>query len=171
MKRIISLFGFILISAISARAQNTTYHWVGGAPGFSGTIILDSPSSQAGSLKDIISISLFTPRFGSLSLDPNTISLTDPQFTWNSTGITEMFIAGLSSSPFIQAAVIENSGGGNALSAIDFLHQQPSIDTSGSWQGTPLPDVENSACLFGFSLACVAFFRRFIPGLVNNKSK
>ncbi|HEX3799586.1 MAG TPA: hypothetical protein VH413_12880 [Verrucomicrobiae bacterium] len=147
--------GLLLALGLVAQAQDTTYIWTGGAPGYSGTIVLDSPESSHGTLADIISIEIYTPRFGPLSmnLSSGSVFLTDPTFTWNPDHITEMFIAGLSTAPFGNIFVTENSGGGNDLSLRSLLYNQYDVDTLGSWDAEsliPAPDATGTFGLLGF---------------------
>jgi len=48
MKTTVILSSLFFSIGASVQAQDTTYDWIGGASGFSGTIVLDSPSSPLG---------------------------------------------------------------------------------------------------------------------------
>jgi hypothetical protein len=168
MKKKAVLSALMLTLGVSVQAQDTTYDWTGGAPGFSGSIILDSPLSSGGSLSDILSISITTPSSGTISMNmsPGRVFLTDPTFTWNHNQITEMFIGGSATKPFDNIYVTENSGGGNDESAFSILYDNEiSIDTSGSWvapSGVGVPDTGGGIWLLGFALAGLGGCRRFL---------
>src|ERR1035441_8696392 len=84
-------------AAASVPAADQTYVWSDGAPGYSGTIVLDSNSSTSGSDADIVSITVNTPG-GSETLNQANIGSVyinnvGTPFTWNPSQITSMWIA------------------------------------------------------------------------------
>jgi hypothetical protein len=90
------LLGCLMGGLILGRvwAGNYTYNYVGGATGYSGTIVLDTNASPAGggSVSDIVAMSVTTPSYGTLVWSPADITTPLDQFTWDSAGITLMNI-------------------------------------------------------------------------------
>ena len=77
-----------------AWAGNFTYNYVGGATGYSGTIVLNTNSSPAGggSVANIVSMSVTTPAYGTLVWNAADITTPLGSFTWDRNGITAMNI-------------------------------------------------------------------------------
>lgn len=82
---------FCAVAATAARATNYEYDWTGGRTDFAGKIVLDSNSSSAGTLADIVSAQI-TISHETLDFDPNTAIFLRPEFAWNSSQITDMWI-------------------------------------------------------------------------------
>ena len=144
----------VLTTALSVRSQDTTYIWNGGASGYSGTIVLDSPFSADGSVADIVSIRFSTPDFQSLTVQNP--ALVDRPLTWNPTQITGMILYANTSNPFDLLYITENAGlEGNILSARSILYDTLDSDTSGSWVAASppaVPDGGSTVWLLGLSI-------------------
>jgi hypothetical protein len=168
-------------AAASVHATDEAYKWSLGAPGYSGTIILDSDSSSGGSLADIVSISVSTPG-GSETLTQANIGSVyinnfDTPFTWNPSQITSMWIAWYTTAnPVIAdgvAGVGEQYAGENAnfefydpAGAIYQDYASPlNTDTTGTWLASgpvsSVPDAGSTSLLLGVALTGLGFCRRF----------
>ena len=152
MKLSILAAALVLIIGAPVRAQNTTYTWKGGAPGYSGTIVLDSPSSTGGSVSDIVSWVQSTPLF--LNVADLSLVGSDAPFTWNSSEITSMdiFTTNFFFGPNLEAAA---GVGGNVLAINDLILQE---DTTGSWKA---PDRGSTLGLLGMAVGGLSLFARF----------
>jgi hypothetical protein len=148
---------------VEARADQS-YEWTGGAADFGGLIVLDSSSNAAGSLTDIVAAGIFTPQ-GGFSFDPSSAILLQPDFAWNPSQITDMFIAwsvGPSLAGFGEN-VVELSGANLVISEIDGADGAMSADLTGSWQAVPgaqVPDAAPTALLVGLGLLGIALASR-----------
>lgn len=154
------------------------YDYKNGAPGYSGSILLDTNSSAAGSLSDIISLTVTTPggTFAYNPSDPNisqfnynqtaTYNSLESAFTWDQNQITEMhvlfdyyYIGGYTAWSY--AEVGQNAptdppftGIGTLNNAINYHY-----DFSGSWVAAtppPVPDAGSSLYLLSLALAALA---------------
>jgi hypothetical protein len=146
----LSVLIFGLSKSISYGAVQT-YEWQGDA-GYSGTLVLDTPSSSAGSLSDIVSLVVTTPMNGTIVADTDpadgNIGLLDPVFTWNAGQITEMGIIAYTSDPsspdYLIAAQNFDGTGLNQLSgaAAPDLNTPlfDEIDTGGNWLAVSVPE-------------------------------
>jgi len=139
-----SIAGFGL-SGASSYAGLYEYDWVGGTPGYYGTLILDSPSSTGGSINDVVSLTITTPINGTIVADLNPADgnayLADSTFTWNSSQITEMGILGFDAAGDYVIAAQNLSGSGlNQLSGELASTAYDEVDIGGSWVAAPVPE-------------------------------
>ena len=136
--------------ASSLQAQDETYAWTEGAPGYTGSIVLDSSSSAGGTLADIVSINITTPGGSATLTQANIgdvyIDNPDGPFTWNPSQITGMWIAW--NTPEGQATVGENYQpsipgynfvGYPSESVIDFAGPNET-DQTGAWREVAVPE-------------------------------
>lgn len=165
MKKIALISSLAFCIGLSVQGQDTTYTWQGGAPGFSGTLVLDAPSSPlgGGSASDIVSWQLTTPIGGTVTLYPGVVGPVDPTFTWNSSQITEMAIEGIGSGSFGNVLMLAGQnyfGSGLNLVAVENLNGFQESDTTGSWKAA-VPDGGSTVALLGVALAGLGAVRRF----------
>jgi len=168
MKKLAIISSFILFIAAIAQANDTTYVWTGGDPGYSGQIVLDSSSSAGGSLADIVSINITTPTRwgGSFSFDPETVVEFQTPFTWNSSEITSMDIewsykGGLPSTPSIGGGFAEvDAYGYYGDDLATDTAGRPRIDGTGLWLAAA-PDATSTIGLLGAALCGLRLLRRF----------
>jgi hypothetical protein len=166
MKQTAICFSILLSMGAYVKAQDVTYEWTGGTPGYSGTIVLDSPSSSGGSLSDIVSLSVTTPTNGTITPDLNPADgntyLADPTFTWTPTQITEMGIIGYDlANDYIIVAQNFGGGGLNQLSGELNSTAFDEIDTSGTWTAVQIPEPGYYALLMALVVGCAVTARRF----------
>lgn len=143
MKKTAILSTLLLSIGASAQAQDTTYDWTGGLPGYSGTIVLDSPSSAGGNLGDIVSMDITAPGYGSTQVLVD-LGFLDGQFTWSATHITDMeYVNGLDQGPFNAYFDIEASAPGDyGRSDVGVSGDLGDVnDFSGSWEARASADV------------------------------
>lgn len=122
---------------LQANAQDTTYVWQssdGDPYGIAGTIVLDSPSSSAGTVADIVSVTLSDMGiYGPYIVNPSTDATEHASipFTWTPTAITSMALT-FSQSPFPHNfwQIAELPGSENSI--IEAVPNSP-YDESGSW--------------------------------------
>jgi hypothetical protein len=151
MKNSILLALFVTLGvAASLQAQDETYAWTEGAPGYSGTIVLDTNASSAGTLADIVSINITTPGGSATLTQANIgdvyINNFDGPFTWNPSQITGMWIDWNTSGG--QAGVGENYQpsipGYNFVfypgSSVIDLAGPLETDQTGAWRVSPVPE-------------------------------
>ena len=145
------------IGFLSAQAQDTMYAWEGGAPGYHGTIVMDSPSSSGGTFSDIVSISVSTPDGPTIYGIPSTgLDYYGSPITWNSSQITEMYFGMQATVSGYYLVVAENllaeEGPGGLLET----------DVSGSWQVISVP--EPSVIAFGMvgTVIAVMWYKRLL---------
>jgi hypothetical protein len=138
------------------------YDWVGGAPGISGELILDSPMNSGGWISDIV-YGQFTTPGGTFNIDargpgmdPAGSSLLnfggpdDLPFAWDPSQLTSAYIVMQNSS--FQWAIGENfrDDGRNLLEVEELPGGLPYwADESGSWVATAAPDGANTLMLLG----------------------
>ena len=162
--------------AASVQAGDEAYTWSDGAPGYSGTIVLDSDSSAGGSLADIVSISVSTPggsetltqaNIGSVYINNNSTP-----FTWDASQITSMWIAWYTTPvPVIAdgvAGVGEQYEGANANfefydnpAGTNLDYASPlNTDKTGTWLAAgPVPDGGSTSLLLGVALTGLGLCR------------
>src|SRR5580693_4299353 len=168
--------------AASVQAADQTYKWTEGAPGFSGTIVLDSSSSTGGSLADIVSINVTTPE-GSATLTQANIgdvyvnNLFAP-FTWTPSQITGMWIDWYTTAA---DSVNQSAGVGENYQPPfndNFLYCPNNLspsgqdfagpgetDTTGGWRAvSSVPDAGSTSLLLGAALTGLSVCRRFGRG-------
>ena len=165
---------FVIAAAVIAlfttrgKAASFDYVWTGGAPGYAGTIVLDSASSSGGTVNDIISLSFTTPHFGTFAGTPGFLS-SDQSFTWTPTRITSMSIGGVGDTilfRFGTGGVWSNFGTGNVIVA----HQGAAgntfdFDDTGTWlAASAVPDHSSTLALMSLAVAQLGLlFLRFKP--------
>lgn len=175
MKKRNVMIGFLAAlswASVATYANTYEYDWTGGAPGYSGQIVLntDTSPSGGGTLANIVSGSITTPTFGTFPIDLATVGLADPIFTWTPAGITEFHLGWLNSSSTHQGQVGQNYNGSGNNVLLDARIVSPyaaNSDFSGSWLAAPaasnsVPDTgSTSAMLLGSLTALGAVARKF----------
>ncbi len=173
--------GILLLAAASHGAQGSyEYDWIGGAPGFSGKIFLDAPTSAAsptgGTIADVLPGSYLTTPLDNFSLFNGPLS---SEFIgtmqWDQTHISDMFLLFDSATPVtnpayglpavacaqagyfgvangLEAGVIEESGAFATAFAND--------DFSGQWELAAAPEPTSFALAGLGGMALMVFQRR-----------
>jgi len=155
----------------AANAASYTYDWIGGTPGYYGSLVLDASSSSSGggSASDIVSLSVTTPHNGTIVLDTaDWVSLgypqlLDPVFTWNSSQITEMAIFGYDASGNNSVLIAEDAfvGGANQDSNELGISSDADIGTygveGGSWEAVPNAAVPEPVTTIPYVFALLVF--------------
>jgi hypothetical protein len=143
------------------------YDWTGGAPGFSGQLFLNAPSSalasDGGSVNDVLAGSYLTTPLGTFSiLDPGDSSAFDGQLLWNQQGISIMWLFLQPTTPISYGP----TGGTPAMAlaeagihGVDFSLEVGSLinggfttayasdDFGGQWLAAPAPEPASLALL------------------------
>jgi hypothetical protein len=187
MKNSILLALSVSLGVAASVQADQTYSWVDGAPGYTGTIVLDSSSSSAGSLSDIVSITVNTPG-GSATLTQANIGAVyvdnfDTTFAWTPSQISSMWIdwyttsvASISAGAAGVGEDYDTSGGLNFESFntstetnLDVAGAIEPNDKTGSWLATSsttgaVPDAGSTSLLLGVALTGFGACRRFGRG-------
>jgi hypothetical protein len=138
--------------AVTGRA-NQEYDWTGGAPGFSGSIVLDSNSNTNGTLADIVSVVITDPEHTFDVVPGSFLDSFDgtEAFSWNPSQITGMSI--LFDSGLISVDENFDNTGLNDIQVVE-LPSNLDTDTTGSWlaasgSSTAIPDSASTGVLVG----------------------
>jgi hypothetical protein len=184
----LGVLGFGLVQGISYGAVYT-YDWEGGLPGYSGTLVLDAPSSAAapygGSLSDVVSLVVTTPVNGTFVADVNPADglgsigtysdngngpLVDTTLIWNPSQITQMVLAYYGSndpnSPdYYQGIVVSETLVNGSLQGQLSFYNPPSpnvdLDITGQWVAAPAPEPAAYGALAGAGLLLVTLGSQF----------
>ena len=154
--------------AVKGRA-NQEYDWTGGAPGYAGSIVLDSNSNADGTMADIVSVVISDPTH-TFDVVPGSFldSFDGTQgFSWNPSQITGMSI--LFDSGLISVGEnVDNTG----VNDIEVVERPSSLDTdsTGSWLAVPgstsaIPDSTSTALLVGAAFIGLVLHLRARDGL------
>jgi hypothetical protein len=163
-KLVLSCFTGLVLSTGSSYGAFYTYVWEGGLPGYSGTLVLDAPSSTGGGLSDVVSLEVTTPVNGTFVADVNPADglgsigtysdngngpLVDTTLIWNASQITQMSLAYYGSndpnSPqYYQGIVVSETivPDGSLQGQLSY-YNPPSpnvdLDITGQWVAAPEP--------------------------------
>lgn len=167
----------LLAATCQATVGSFEYDWVGGAPGYSGKIFLDAPTSAAsptgGTLADVLPASYLTTPFGNFSLFDQPVSSTFLNAVqWDQTHISVMFLIFDSPNPVtypyyggptVALAQAGTFGVANGLEdgAINngaFATLFSTDDFTGHWQVVAAPE-PTSIALAGFGCMVFLVFR------------
>jgi hypothetical protein len=129
--------------AASSRGATFVYSWSGGSAGFTGELVLDSPSSPVGggTPSDIISAVITDPA-GTFDLNPSTIYIFQAPFAWTPSGITSMWI------DWYVPSGAAGFGQNLLFTGVNFEGSDTSsgyyVDTKGSWNTQPVPETAST---------------------------
>ena len=168
-------------ASLEAQSAGYEYDWVGGKPGYSGTIFLDAPSyasaPNGGTVADILAGSYLTTPLGTYSVldaaDSWGVASWVPNLLWDQKKITAIFAMFQPTDPILDpsfylpsvaVAQVQWFGAGNEIEVGSmpfprtFETDFGNDDLTGQWLAVPVPEPSTLA-LAGFGAALSLCFR------------
>jgi hypothetical protein len=144
---------FAIVS--TSRAVNYEYRWTGGSAGFTGSIILDSNSSDGGTLANIVSAEVTL--INTCDLHPMAAVFLETSFTWTPTEITKMNIHWFTWGSSVTTGASVYTNGFNVLGS-----GFSGYDVRGSWLAVPssVPEMGSTALLLALGLLSFGAIRK-----------
>ena len=144
-------------TASPAGAIGFVYNYVGGNSGFSGQLVLDASAGTGGSVADILSGSLTTPQFGTVSFNSATADSISA-FNWTASAITAMDIYwsnGILDSRVVATSPTAGSVSQHVGETSGLVPGGNAIDTHGHWVSASVPDAAGTSGLLLISLGAL----------------